>query len=131
MSDTCKHCGSPLDWEEGCGGPFCSNGCDQTVEPKANTVPQCSRCIETMEECKIALGDAWSETAERQRWFEEERESSRHWYYKFRGACDERDAAMSKCVQLESTIKAVLDTAEDKRLGWFWLENALKGDFER
>jgi hypothetical protein len=33
--------------------------------------------------------------------------------------------------ELKDTIRAVLDTAEDKSLGFFWLEQALKGDFER
>lgn len=39
MSDTCRHCGSQLDWEEGCGGLFCPDGCDQTRP--AETCPWC------------------------------------------------------------------------------------------
>lgn len=37
----------------------------------------------------------------------------------------------SRCAKLEDTIRAVLDVKEDKSLGWFWLEQALKGNFER
>ena len=43
------------------------------------------------------------------------------------GLLDDAD----RCAELEATIRAVLDVKEDKSLGWFWLENALKGDFER
>ncbi len=38
MSDACRHCGETLEWEEGCGGLFCLNGCDQT-RPKHKSLP--------------------------------------------------------------------------------------------
>ena len=45
--------------------------------------------------------------------------------------CGDYRPGCDRCAELEACIREVLDTKEDKSLGWFWLENALKGDFER